>query len=70
MREKPVRACLCFPRAFKDLLLLARSHNWLAVEEITDSTGCGGGCGICRPYLEKMLATGETEFEVIDLAGK
>jgi bacterioferritin-associated ferredoxin len=27
--------------------------------------GCGTHCGRCRPYLERMLATGETVLPVL-----
>lgn len=27
--------------------------------------GCGSCCGVCRPYLERMLETGETVFHQI-----
>jgi bacterioferritin-associated ferredoxin len=62
---KPVRACLCYPHTFAELKRLAETHGWHTVEEITAARGCGGGCGLCRPYLAKMLATGETAFAVI-----
>jgi len=28
-------------------------------------TGCGAQCGLCRPYLRRMLETGETVFAEI-----
>ena len=46
---------------FAHLLPLARAGGW-GLEEIARATGCGAGCGLCRPYLRRMLATGETEF--------
>jgi bacterioferritin-associated ferredoxin len=46
---------------FARLLPLARSGGW-GLDEIARATGCGAGCGLCRPYLRRMLATGETEF--------
>ena len=58
--SKPVRACLCYPHAFADLKALADAHGWTTVAEITREVGCGSGCGLCRPYLAKMLETGET----------
>lgn len=36
-----------------------------SLQEIADRFGCGTGCGLCRPYLARMLATGETEFDVL-----
>jgi len=64
-QEKPVRACLCYPHTFAELKALAERHGWQKVEEITRAVGCGSGCGLCRPYLEKMLATGETAFAIL-----
>jgi bacterioferritin-associated ferredoxin len=46
---------------FARLLPLARAGSW-GLDEIARATGCGAGCGLCRPYLRRMLATGETEF--------
>ena len=56
-----VNRCICRDRSFADLLLLARSNSWTLVDLIRE-TGCGGQCGLCQPYLRRMLATGETEF--------
>ena len=30
--------------------------------ELVRETGCGDECGLCRPYLRVMLATGQTVF--------
>jgi bacterioferritin-associated ferredoxin len=46
---------------FARLLPLARARGW-GLDELAQATGCGAGCGLCRPYLRRMLATGETEF--------
>ena len=63
--EKPVRACLCYPHSFKKLKELAQSNAWTTVEQITSAVGCGSGCGLCRPYLARMLETGETAFAIL-----
>jgi bacterioferritin-associated ferredoxin len=63
--SKPVRACLCYPRAFAEIKTLAQENGWKTVAEITAALGCGGGCGLCRPYLAKVLETGETAFAVL-----
>jgi bacterioferritin-associated ferredoxin len=68
--SRPVRACLCYPHTFVELKELARQNGWQTVEEITAAVGCGNGCGLCRPYLAQMLATGETAFEVLRTAPK
>lgn len=35
------------------------------LEQIKEKFGCTTRCGMCQPYLEKLLETGETEFEVL-----
>jgi len=59
-----VTRCVCFKRRFADLLPLARRRGWSSLAEIAAGTGCGSGCGGCRPYLAQMLATGATCFRV------
>ncbi len=56
-----VTRCLCRNVAFEELLPRARAAGW-SLEALMRETGCGAGCGLCRPYLRRMLATGETVF--------
>ncbi len=56
-----VAMCICRHVPFAGLLPLARAEGW-GLDELVAATGCGGACGLCRPYLRRMLATGETEF--------
>ncbi len=53
--------CVCRSRLFGELLPLARAGSW-SLETLVTETGCGGQCGLCRPYLKRMLDTGETVF--------
>ena len=53
--------CLCRRVAFADLLPQARQAHW-TLETLIAETGCGGQCGLCRPYLRRMLETGQTVF--------
>lgn len=64
--SRPVRACLCYPHAFEEIKEMAAQQDWTTVGDITEAVGCGGGCGLCRPYLKRMLQTGETAFAVLD----
>lgn len=59
--EPLVSRCICMSMPFDHLLPLAREHAW-TLADITRETGCGGQCGLCRPYIRQMLATGETLF--------
>ena len=56
-----VSGCICMRMPFDRLLPLARAGGW-DLADVTRETGCGGQCGLCRPYLRRMLRTGETAF--------
>ncbi len=56
--------CVCFDLTFAFVLKDAQEKQ-RTVEEVELSLGCGGGCGLCRPYLRRCLRTGETSFEHI-----
>ncbi len=56
--------CLCRGLAFADLLPTARAEGW-DLDDMVRETGAGGRCGLCRPYLRRMLITGETVFHTI-----
>lgn len=53
--------CLCRRSSFAELLPLARAGQW-TLDTLVEATGCGGQCGLCRPYLRRMLETGQTTF--------
>jgi len=56
-----IATCICRQMPFAKLLPLAREHGW-TLQDVMRETGCGDGCGLCRPYLRRMLTTGETQF--------
>ena len=41
-----------------------------ALAQVARRFGCGSCCGVCRPYLERMLGTGETVFHEVLLPGE
>ena len=59
-----ISRCVCQAREFADLLPRARENGW-GLTALMDHTGCGAQCGLCRPYLRRMLQTGETVFHEI-----
>ncbi|MDQ3223108.1 MAG: (2Fe-2S)-binding protein [Gemmatimonadota bacterium] len=59
-----VSRCICKATSFPELLALATASGW-GLTDLVRETGCGGQCGLCRPYLSRMLRTGETEFHEI-----
>ncbi len=56
-----ITSCICVQIPFNELLPLARSRRW-TLPQLVRETGCGDQCGLCRPYLRIMLATGQTVF--------
>jgi bacterioferritin-associated ferredoxin len=56
-----VTMCVCRRFPFARLLPLVRERGW-NLDDVMRETGCGDNCGLCRPYLRRMLATGETTF--------
>ena len=56
-----VSRCICRGVEFAELLPRARASSWTLADLIRE-TGCGGQCGLCRPYLREMLRTGQTAF--------
>ena len=57
---KPIRKCVCFDTTFEVL----RQSGLRTVEEIAKQYGCTTNCGLCKPYIERMLVSGETGFGV------
>ena len=56
-----VDRCICRNLAFGELLSRARAAAW-ELNDLMSETGAGAQCGLCRPYLKRMLRTGETVF--------
>ena len=61
--------CVCQRILFSRLLPLVAEHGW-SLHDIKQATGCGDQCGLCEPYLSRMLETGETIFhEILEAQG-
>jgi bacterioferritin-associated ferredoxin len=56
-----VAMCVCQGVPFARILPMARREGW-DLAALMAATGCGARCGLCRPYLARMLETGETVF--------
>lgn len=65
-REVCIDRCICYDRTFSEVRVAACADG-LDMDGIAKRFGCGSCCGVCRPYLERMLETGETVFHQIIL---
>ncbi|HEX5633391.1 MAG TPA: hypothetical protein VFX50_09190 [Gemmatimonadales bacterium] len=61
-----VTRCVCMRMSFERLLPMARREGW-DLAALVEQTGCGAQCGMCRPYLARMLETGETRLELLPM---
>ncbi len=59
-----VDRCVCFDVTFGELEAYARETG-CDLDGLSARFGCGRGCGLCIPYIRRMLETGETSFELI-----
>jgi bacterioferritin-associated ferredoxin len=63
-----VNRCICRDILFVDALALARRVGCRTVAELQAHCTLGTGCGLCIPYMQRALATGETDLPVLGRA--
>ncbi|MEX2388317.1 MAG: (2Fe-2S)-binding protein [Phycisphaeraceae bacterium] len=68
MPAMPVTRCICANRSFVQLQQLARQHA-LRLDQLADRTGATRGCGLCMPYVQRMLETGRCSFDADEAVG-
>lgn len=54
--------CLCFGRTFAELAEVAAETGARSVPELQEHVVFGRKCGLCHPYVRRMLRTGQTVF--------
>ena len=57
--------CFCFARTFASLHDVAAATGARSVDDLQRHVPFGAQCGLCRPYVRRMLRTGETVFAEI-----
>lgn len=57
--------CLCHGVTFASLAEVTRVSGAETVRELQAHASFGRGCGLCRPYVRRMLRTGETVFREV-----
>lgn len=59
--------CLCYGATFRSLKEIAERTGARSLDELRRHVEFGTNCGLCRPYVRRMLETGQTVFsEIID----
>lgn len=59
-----VTRCICHNVTFAELLKL-RARTGADFEQLSEQTGAGTSCGMCREYIRVALATGRTSIPLM-----
>lgn len=62
MAGNKVTRCICHDRTFEEVKTYVGEHGISSVDELQDRNFCSNSCGLCAPYVEVVLKTGQTEF--------
>lgn len=63
-----VNRCICHDVPFTELKSMLEGDPGTTLHELARKTGCGTGCGMCVPYIKRMMETGETDLPVMTRA--
>lgn len=61
-----VERCICHKVPFEHALACARANGCTTVAELQHHLPLGTGCGLCIPYMQCALETGQTDLPVFD----
>lgn len=62
MSVQNVTGCICHSRSFQEVKEYAEEHNISTLQELQKVRYCSCSCGLCSPYVELVLETGQTAF--------
>jgi len=62
MSAPKVLKCICHDHTFEEIKAYADVNDLSSLEELQDRDYCSNNCGMCAPYVEITLETGQTEF--------
>lgn len=57
--------CFCYHETFADLRDVAHETGARSVEALQEHILFGQNCGLCHPYVRRMLRTGQTVFDAV-----
>jgi len=60
-----VTKCICYDTTFEEMKAIMIKYNLRTVDELIKIKPVALNCKLCLPYINKMIATGDTVFEVI-----
>ena len=60
-----IERCVCHKVEFSTVKRWLAEHPDAQFAQIKQEFKCGTGCGLCAPYLRRMMRTGETVYHHI-----
>ena len=60
-----ITKCICFDMSFSQMKKTMNDRNIRSIEEFRKIKPVATNCKLCLPYINKMIETGKTEFEII-----
>lgn len=64
-----ITRCVCSDTTFRKMKEIAAENGCETVEEIQQHVPMAQDCGLCILYIQRMLRTGETEFDALEGLG-
>ena len=61
-----VDRCVCFDKTFAEMKVVIDSEGIKTVDELKTRLTFAENCNICVPYVELVIKTGKTSFDVIN----
>jgi bacterioferritin-associated ferredoxin len=61
-----VDRCICTGVTFEAALAVARARSFDNVRDLRSASALGSGCGLCIPYMQRVLITGQADQPVLD----
>ncbi len=59
-----VTRCICYDISFAEVKKIVDEEAITSLEELREKDICCNNCLMCEPYVEMVLETGKTEFEL------
>ena len=60
-----IERCVCHDVTFREVVEWSKSTRCASVEGAARELKCTTSCGMCTPYVERALETGQTVFHEI-----
>ena len=62
-----ITKCICYNTTFEEMKKIMNEKNLKTIGELREHKPVGMNCGLCLPYISRMIETGEVEFDSLIL---